>query len=474
MTVEHHPADDPDRIEQPDPDGGAEPPPPLDVAAPVAASGRIDALDTLRGFALLGILVMNAPFFALTSYAWLDPRRGGDFEGVNYATWLGGHLLFDMKMWATFTMLFGAGMVLFAEKAVAKRGRAVGLHYRRMLWLLAIGLLHAYVIWEGDILTMYALCAMIAYPLRFLRARWLLPIGVALLCVAPAMNVAQAFLFETARSNSEVMLELEAAGEAVPLDVAGWGEAWLGELDEETGERRDGMAPGFYPGEREYAEEREAVLGSFVDRIVYRAPDTLFFHTYFFFAFILWRVVGFMAIGMALYKLGVLTARRTPRFYAVMTAAGFGLGVPIIAFGVTRMRALDFDVIGMFREGMAYNYFGSVFVALGWVGLWMLVCRTGAIAPFRRALGAVGRTAFTNYIAQSLICGAIFFGWGFGLFGRLERFEVLLVVLGVWAFQIVASVLWLRRFRFGPLEWLWRSLTYWRFQPMRKDAGADG
>ena len=127
---------------------------------PTSRGDRIGSIDTLRGVALLGIFVMNIPFFALSGTSFFNPPADGGFEGANYAMWLVSHALFDMKMMAIFSMLFGAGVVLMAERIEAKGGKPAAVHYRRMLWLLAIGLVHAYVIWFGDILVTYALMGM--------------------------------------------------------------------------------------------------------------------------------------------------------------------------------------------------------------------------------------------------------------------------------------------------------------------------
>jgi len=437
--------------------------------APVAEGQRISSLDTLRGLALLGILVMNIPFFALPSAIWFSPPIAGGFEGLDYATWLGSHLLFDMKMMSLFSMLFGAGIVLFADKAIAKSGAAGGLHYRRMGWLLAIGLVHAYIIWEGDILVAYAICGMIAYPLRHLGAKALIPLSAVLLSVVLLTNWGQGVMFDYMRDQSAERAALVEAGEPVPPAMSGWADAWDGVYDDETGEQiQEGMVQGFYPGPEDLAEEREAMRGSFLDRIEYRAGDVLFFQTYVMLTFGLWRVTGMIALGMALYKTGVLTARRSARFYAILIAAGLATGVPLILLGVRSSEAAGFDTIHMFKAGMNYNYAGSVGVALAWIGVVMLVCKSGLIAWLRGGLAAVGRMAFTNYLAQSLICSVIFFGWGFGYFGELSRSQLVPIVLAIWAFQIVFSVLWLKAFRFGPMEWAWRSLTYWRMQPMKR------
>ena len=433
--------------------------------APVVAPRRIASIDVLRGLALLGILVMNIPFFALSAFAFFNPDEFGGFEGPDYATWLGSHLLFDMKMMTLFSLLFGAGLVLFAEKAVSKSGRAAGLHYRRMAWLLVIGLIHAYLIWEGDILVWYALCGMLIYPLRFLRARWLLVIGLAMMLVTPVINTGQGFMFQYMRDQAERM----EAGETLSEMQEGFATAWIGERDEETGEvTTEGVTEGFSPEAEQIEEEREAVLGAYTDRVRYRAEGVFFMQTYLFLVYAIWRVCGTMIVGMALFKWGVLGAGRSWRMYATMAALGFGLGLPLVGAGVGPMHRVGFDPIELFKFVWHFNYFGSLLVAMGWMGVVMLVCKAGALAPVRAGLAAVGRMAFTNYLMQSLICGAIFFGWGLGYFGSLSRSELVPIVLGVWAFQIGFSLLWLRAFRFGPMEWLWRSLTYWKPQPMRR------
>lgn len=446
-------------------------------AAPVKGAKRIASIDVLRGVALLGILVMNIPIFALTSAAFFYPPAAGGFEGVDYGVWLGSRLLFEQKMMTIFSMLFGAGIVLFAEKAIAKRGRAAGLHYRRMGWLLLIGLAHAYLVWEGDILTTYALCGMMVYGLRFLRARWLVPIAIVLMAVAPLLGTAQGLFFGFVRAQSQEAAVLREAGEEVPSGMATWAEVWDGTYDEETGELvKEGLGTGFVPGPERMEEEREAVLGSWWDRVSFRAKDTIFFHTYVNLTWGFWRVCGVMALGMALFKLGVFSASRSVGFYGVMASVGFAIGVSLDAVGSWAMAREGYDFVAMFTYTWHFNAVGSVFSALGWTGLVMLVCRVGALGLVRSGLAAVGRMAFTNYLLQSLICATIFFGHGglgIGYFGSFSRSELVPFVLGVWAFEIALSVVWLRAFRFGPMEWVWRSLTYWRLQPLRR-GGADG
>ena len=343
-----------------------------------------------------------------------------------------------MKMMAIFSMLFGAGVALMAERLDATGRNPAAVHYRRMLWLLAIGMLHAYLIWFGDILVAYALIGMLVYPLRKLRARWLLLIAGLLLPVGMALSGLQQLLFEAMRS----------------AESGGMADAW-----KETSIM-------FFPTETSLEDERQKVLSGFLARALAQAPDVIMMQTWVFAMFTLWRVSALMLLGMALHKAGLFKADRSTRFYTIMLAAGGLIGGGLVGAGVLVNHANGFDPIAFFGVVGWFNYAGSVGVALAWVALVMLLCKSGALAWLRHALASVGRMAFTNYLSQSLIAAFIFYGWGLGYFGQLSRAELVPIVLGVWAFQLIVSPLWLSRFRFGPMEWVWRSLTYWKPAPM--------
>nr|WP_244964754.1 DUF418 domain-containing protein [Halomonas kenyensis] len=169
---------------------------------------------------------------------------------------------------------------------------------------------------------------------------------------------------------------------------------------------------------------------------------------------------------MGLYRLGVLTGLARPRVYLTLVGMGLVLGLPLVAYGVAWNFANDWGPLSMFY-GFQFNYWGSVLVALGWVGGVMLVLRTQAWLGLRRRLAAVGRMAFSLYILQSVLMSLIFYGHGLGMFGHIERSGQMLVVLGIWLLQLWLAPLWLRHFRHGPLEWLWRSLTRGQRQPWR-------
>jgi uncharacterized protein len=174
-----------------------------------------------------------------------------------------------------------------------------------------------------------------------------------------------------------------------------------------------------------------------------------------------------MLVGMALFKWGVLYAERSKRFYVTQTVVGLGVGLPVIWYGMLR----NFDAGWSFDYSMflgcQFNFWGSIPLALAYVGLVMLICKSAKSGKLSIRLAAVGRMALTNYLMQTVICTSIFYGHGLGLFGQVERWGQILIVLGVWAIQLLVSPVWLRYFQYGPAEWLWRSLTYLKFQPMR-------
>jgi uncharacterized protein len=175
-------------------------------------------------------------------------------------------------------------------------------------------------------------------------------------------------------------------------------------------------------------------------------------------------VLSMMLIGMGLVKLGVITAQRSNRFYLILALVGYGIGLPLNALLTYQLMINDFDMTKVVLFYFSTYNFDRLFIALGHAAVLMLICKS-AKAWLLAPLAAVGQMALTNYLMQSAICTTLFYGYGFGWYGQLERYELWYVVLVIWAFQLTVSPLWLRIFRFGPMEWLWRSLTYWKRQP---------
>ncbi len=407
-------------------------------AAPRLASARpttqrIPSIDVLRGFAVLGILIVNMQGFARISTAYLNPVSAGGFEGVEVWLWSIVYLFADTKFISIFSMLFGAGMAMMSDRMAARGTTGTRLHYRRQFWLLLIGLVHAYLIWHGDILVAYALCGFILYPLRNLPPRRLLWIGgCAVAFVVPLWGL---FGMSIAYWQPED-LALAVAEWSLPQEV----------LDAEIA----------------------AFRGPWVGQVQARAAIALPLQTTAFLGFFLWRAGGLMLVGMALYRLGVLAASRPPAFYRRMAVVGLAAGLPLAAGGVAYKLYHDFAFEKTMFQGTLFNYVGSVGVCLGYLALVMLAVQSGWLAGLQRRLAATGRMALTNYIAQSVICTLIFYGHGLGLFESVGAPGRLGIVVGIWVLQLLWSPWWLARFRFGPLEWAWRSLSYMRRQPLRR------
>lgn len=431
-------------------------PPPAEIAAPVTDAERIQSIDVLRGVALLGILVMNIMGFCAPFAAYGNPHWNGEATAAAFGTWLGLHMIFDMKMMTIFSMLFGAGIIIFTERAAQRTGSALGVYYRRMAWLLVIGAAHGYLIWYGDILFNYATAGLLLYPARKLKARTLIIVGA--IVMIPAMPLSL--------MNGVQMTEMRnAAFEAQALEETG---EELTESQEDAIEMWEENRLFFDPPQEEIERQIEAHQGSWWEIRKEHAPGVVMFQTFYFLLWGAWRLCGVMMIGMGLYKLGVFSAQRSTRFYVLGALIGYAIGQSLTWYGVTQFMAHDFDGIKAWTQDFLYNYVGSVFTAFAHVCVVMLVVRSGMAQTFLRALAAVGRIALTNYLMQSIIATTIFYGYGFNMFAKWDRPEVMGVVVAIWVFQLIISPIWLSAFRFGPAEWLWRSLTYWRLQPFKR------
>ncbi|PID85688.1 MAG: hypothetical protein CSB13_06810 [Chloroflexi bacterium] len=401
------------------------------TAVPTKPSERIIALDALRGFAILGILVMNIQSFSMVVAAYQNPLAYGNFTGLNRWVWMFSHIFFDLKFMAMFSMMFGAGIILITTSAEKKGVSPAKLHYKRNFWLLLFGLAHAYLFWSGDILTTYAICGFIVYVFRKLSPKWLTLIGVILFAIPSA-----------------ALLLGQMSVDYIPVE----------QLNE--------MSLSWQPTAEMVADEIAVFQGGWLEQMALRIPHSLKMQTYALILFSGWRVCGLMLIGMALFKWGVLTAKRSLRFYTIMMLVGFLLGFPLVVVGVKQNFVHDWEFLYGLWVGSQFNYWGSLLVSFGYIGMVMLIAKAGWIPGVVKWFASVGRMALTNYFLQTIICTTIFYGHGLGLFGQVERTGQLLLVFAVWVVQLIISPVWLKRYRFGPFEWLWRSLTYWQKQPM--------
>ncbi len=410
--------------------------PPLDPLTPVQRSERFEMLDVLRGFAILGILMPNIQTFSMISVAYSNPLAYGNFEGANFFVWLATQMLFEQKFMTLFSMMFGAGILLMSQRAEQKGQTGLWkVHYRRMAWMLLFGLLHAHIFWYGDILFTYAVGGCVVYWLRRLPPVWLTAIGIVMNAVGSLAIVGIGLL----------VINL------VPEDA----------LEE--------MRKAWLPPQELVQQEVDAYRGGWLSQAAYRSLLSLQIQLMMVPMMLFWRTAGLMLIGMALFKWGFITGQAKTRNYLIAIAVAIMVAWPAIGAELAHSYSTQWEFPNSQFFGTQVNYWVAPLVSLAYMSIIALICRFGVLGILANALKSVGQMAFTNYLMQTVICTTIFYGHGFGWYGHLERIEQFGVVLAVWAFQLVVSPIWMSQFRYGPAEWVWRSLTYWKRQPFLRD-----
>lgn len=415
-----------------------------DQLAPVSADpgARLLGLDFTRGIAVLGILAANIVAFGQPFNAYMWPEQFLTEHGpVSDWLWVIQFVLIDGKMRGLFTLLFGAGMVLFMEKAWAK-GATRWLQARRLFWLLMFGLVHFYLIWRGDILILYSIAGFAAMWCIRWSAKTQMAVGITgyvlgSLIFSGGMGMTYA-IAETSLGKTEQMAqgraEMAAEIETIQADDA-----------TETAIIQSGSYP-------EYVRHSLTEHGA----------DPLFMLVLFGF-----ETLPLMLIGMALFKIGMFSGALDPsgqrKWGWIGIIVGTALTIPI----------------ALWAKADGFTYWGTLSAFAGFsmlprlpaiLGLAALLALWGPVAKgwLAERLVAAGRMAFSNYLGTSVLMMLVFHGWAIGLFGALNRPQLYLVVLLAWVVMLAWSKPWLARFRYGPLEWLWRCLTYWKLFPLRR------
>jgi uncharacterized protein len=428
---------------------------------PVSSTDRIKTVDLVRGFALLGILLMNIPGFGINwgelYYVLTGPQSGADYYTAAVI-----FTFFEGTMRGLFSMLFGAGMVLFMmnKKSLPGEAPVAEYYYRRLLWLVLFGVLNAFVLlWPGDILFFYGLCGMILFAFRKLKPVWLITIGVA--CIGLGLFKNQNWYAETrdTRVNYVEAKDAEKAGkeltEAQQAALGAWPEIEKNQKPDTVWHNR---------AIRKMRSGYTTVFNHLLAQNV-NSEVNYMYHG-------IWDLLCMMFIGMGLLGLGFFSNKLSTSTYVMLLIAGYGIGIPLGWFyfydgfvsQVTNFSAF----VDAYTSQPAQVYdFRRICLCLGHVSLLMLIYRSRVVPWLMQALASVGQMAFTNYLMQSIICTLYFYGYGLGNYNHLRFHQLYYVVLSIWVFQLIFSSIWLKYYRFGPFEWLWRSLTYWKFQPMR-------
>lgn len=412
------------------------------VSAPT--SRRIESLDFIRGCALFGILIMNIVGMGLGP-AYDNPTIMGGDKGIDLWTWFVVNVTFEGTQRGLFSILFGAGVILFTS-----RPDSTDAYFRRNLWLIAFGLFNAWILlWGGDILYFYGLTALFLFAFRNLPGKKLLVLGVASFILGAAWTG-----LDTA--NLLNLHERSIAAEKIP--VAQRTEEQRNTIEEWKKESLAGPPPAVVE-----KLKRETTAG-YLSALQVRAPriakaQSWWAYRYFF------DIFGMMMIGMALYKLGVLTLEAKTRTYLAMMAGGYAIGFPLNIYEANWIMSHGFSGLAYHQANITYD-FARLAQTTGHLGLLGLFLKSGSFPWLRTSMAAVGRMALTNYLTHSVVALIIFVLLGY--WGTLMRHQLYYIVLSVWAVQLVISPIWLRHYHFGPVEWLWRYLTYGKASPFRK------
>jgi uncharacterized protein len=403
-------------------------------------------MDALRGVAVMGILAMNIVAFALPEPAYVNPLAWGGTAPADLAMWAFNMVFIDGKMRGLFSLLFGASMAVVIDRAAAKGENAGAVHARRMLWLLIFGTIHCYLIWYGDILMLYAVAGLIAYFFSHQSARALIGWGIGFALVS--------FIAQSALGGVFFMIKAAALQPAAQWEAV---ETYR-ELAAQLGS----------PASHGVSESLRIHTSGYAEIVADKISPAHRFEPLTGIFLYLMETLGYMLVGMALLRNGFLAGAWPAPRYRHAALAGLALGIPPMIALCWLCFASGFDPVITFNAAVFWPAPFRLVLILAYAALilWFVTRHAGSALVGR--LAATGRAAFTNYLGTSIVMTTIFYGYGLGLFGMVDRAWLYLFVIPAWALMLLWSKPWLDRFAYGPMEWLWRSLSRGALQPLRK------
>lgn len=405
---------------------------------------RITTLDATRGLAVMGILLMNIIGFSMPGSAYIHPLAWGGTSAADLGVWAINQLLFEGRMRGLFALLFGASVLLVMDRAERSGQHPVSVHLRRMLVLALLGLAHMVLVWDGDVLFHYSVIGLIIWPLRKLPPHKLLALAIIVLALHT--------LFWSGVFAEQLYAVHTAAQPGAPAAVIERARSITSEL------------PG--PGDPTIAESLKIMRGDYAGIVAHRWADIPFLPVKLL-TMLGGETLGYMLLGMALFRSGFFTGEWSEETVRRLTVRCYAISLPLLAAMTAWEFASGFDRVVVMGHFLGWSVPFRVLCAVGHLGLASVLLRRFAGSGAVARIAAVGRMALSNYLATSIIMSAIFNGYGLGLFGHVARAPVYLFVFAMWGAMLLWSKPWLARFRFGPFEWLWRSLARLRPQPMR-------
>ena len=422
---------------------------------PLQPTDRIHSLDVMRGIVLFGILLMNINMMGLAG-AYSDPSVSGGSSGWALYTWIITNMLFEGTMRALFSLLFGVGMFILLDR-LEKKGaglKAADIYFRRLLWLLFFGLVHGYLLlWTGEILYNYALMGFLVYSFRNMGPKKLIFIAILLFAIGSIWSYAEykkelKFMEDVALVNHFRAESKELTEELKEASIK-WEDILSKRTPEAIAKYNSNMRQGYF------------------DVVAFLAPINMHYDKYYTYRYDVWDILSMMLIGIAFFKWKILSSEKSYKFYGTLVFLGYGIGLTVNFFEVSYIIEQEFSLLSFAKTNITYDL-GRVGVAMGHIGLIMLFCKLPILKWLKSSLASVGKMALTNYVMHSVFALIIFTGAGFGLFGTFMRHELLYIVFAIWVFQLIISPIWLKYFHFGPLEWIWRNLSYQKKHPIKK------
>jgi len=428
--------------------------------APIAQKDRILFLDCIRGMALLGILIMNitAQGQAHFLYSWMDVRH--PLTGLNFYAWGIETFIFEGTMRGLFSILFGAGTLLLINRLEKNNDGLLpaDIYYRRLLWLLVFGLINAFLLlWPGDILYPYALTGLLLFPFRNLSPKKLLFAAFIVLAIATYKDTSGLYDQKEIITKGRAAEALQEKKQTLNDDQ----KEFLGKWSNLKKFSKDSLPAKFAEEEKKVIHKNYAEIFKYYRDINMNIQSVGFYNG-------LWDMLLFFFIGMALFKNGFLTGSQSIKTYAATAILGTTIGLYLNYIDLSAQYKLQFDLVKFIEQSKFGLYeIRRVFQTIGYLSILILFYKLAVGKKLLGIFAPVGQMAFTNYLSQSIITSIFFYGLHY--YATLERYQLYYVVGSIWVFQIIFSTIWLRYFRLGPLEWIWRSLTYWKKQPIKKE-----
>ena len=408
---------------------------------------RIESIDVLRGFALLGILIMNISSFAMPSMAYFSPVVY-DINPLNHIIYSITHIIADQKFMAIFSMLFGASTILFINSVKKREKSPLLLFYSRNFWLLILGWIHSSYLWYGDILFIYALCAFLLFFFKNITPKKQFILGCLIYLIPTFSNYAtyEYVIDYLEQAEKDVIIQhWSPSNEILQQEL----DAYRGSYKEQVQHRAEIFSSNnknnFSSG-----DIGEGIIGlSFLIDLFSRS-------------------FGMMLIGMACFSWGVFNNALTKSFYKRLMIYGFGIGLPLSMIGLFFTYSFDWDWKYIQFLGRSPNNIATPFIAFGYVGIIMLWIRKGSFRNFQEKLRTIGKTALTAYLIQTVLATFIFYGIGLSLFGYVNRAYQLVIMFFIWFVLLKLCPMWVSKYHYGPVEWIWRMLTHMKLIPLSR------